>query len=107
MGADRGRGHSGSAELRYRSPASRGTWLIVLGALWVIALVASSRARLPARLRPSRPAGETLIDLDTEARAAGTPDVRDVPGSVADDRTGFAGWVDELLDDEEAAAIRR
>jgi hypothetical protein len=83
----------GSAELQYRSPASRGTWLIVLGALWIVALVAASRVRVPARLRPSRPAGETLIDLDSEARTTGT--------------TGAETWVDELLSDEEAATVRR
>jgi GT2 family glycosyltransferase len=83
----------GSAELQYRSPASRGTWLIVLGALWLLALVAASRVRVPARLRPSRPADETLIDLDTEAATAGT--------------NATATWVDELLSEEEAAAVRR
>ncbi len=96
---------AGTAELRYQSPASRTTWLFVLGGLWIAALVASSRVRVPARLRPARPAGETLIDLDTEAQSAAAPDRSHVSVVDADDRSEF-GWVEELLTDEEAQRHR-
>ena len=95
----------GTAELRYRSPASRTTWLLVLGGLWVAALVASSRVRIPARLRPVRPAGETLIDLDTEAQSTAPPDRSHVSVVGADDQSDF-DWVEELLTDEEAKVIK-
>jgi hypothetical protein len=96
---------AGPAELRYQSPASRTTWLLVLGGLWVAALVASSRVRIPARLRPVRPAGETLLDLDTEARSAAATDRTHVSVVDADDESGF-GWVEELLTEDEARAIK-
>ena len=96
---------AGTAELRYRSPASRTTWLFVLGGLWVAALVASSRVRIPARLRPVRPAGETLIDLDTEAQTTMPPERSHVSVVDADDQSDF-GWVEELLTDEEAQVIK-
>ena len=96
---------AGTAELRYRSPASRTTWLLVLGGLWVAALVASSRVRIPARLRPVRPAGETLIDLDTEAQSTMPPDRSHVSVVDADDQSDL-GWVEELLTDEEAQVIK-
>ncbi len=76
-------------DLRYDQPMSRTLWLIVLGVLWLLALVAASRLSIPTRLR-TRGAGEdALIDLDAEPGAA-------LP---AEDRTGFGGWVDDLLAD--------
>jgi GT2 family glycosyltransferase len=95
-------GSAGAAELRYQSPASRTTWLIVLAGLWAVALVAASRVRVPARWRRTRPSEETLIDLDTSA-----------PHAVVAERTGVSGlarvdagappadWVDEWLAEEE------
>ncbi len=94
-------GAGGPAELRYQSPASRTTWLITLAALWVVALVAASRVRVPARWRRARPTDETLIDLDTSS-----------PQPAAA-RTGISGlarvdvegpspdWVEEWLAEEE------
>jgi hypothetical protein len=94
-------GAGGPAELRYQSAASRTTWLITLAALWVVALVAASRVRVPARWRRARPTDETLIDLDTSS-----------PQPAAA-RTGISGlarvdvegpspdWVEEWLAEEE------
>ena len=96
---------AGTAELRYRSPASRTTWLIVLGALWVAALVASSRVRIPARFRPTRPAGETLLDLDTAAESPPTADRSHVSVVDAGDQADLE-WVEELLTEEETEIIR-
>jgi hypothetical protein len=76
----------GSAELGYRSPSSRTVWLIVQALLWLVALVAASRLTVPRRMRVRRTRDETIIDLDAEPQPA--------------DRTGFAGWVDELFADE-------
>jgi GT2 family glycosyltransferase len=79
----------GGGELRYSQPTSRTLWLVVLAVLWVLVLVAASRATIPARLRTRRAGEEALIDLDAEPGAAAMPD-----------RTGFGGWVDELFTDE-------
>jgi hypothetical protein len=82
---------AGPAELRYQQPASRTLGLLLQALLWVAVLLAASRIALPARLRPRRTRDETLLDFDAEP-GAGLPD---------HDRTGFAGWVDELFDEEE------
>ena len=72
-------------ELGYAQPSSRPLGLLVQALLWLVVLVAASRFAVPA-LRPAA-RDETLIDLDAE-RGTG-------------DRTGFGGWVDELLAEEE------
>ena len=82
---------AGPAGLRYQQPTSRPLGLLLQGLLWVAVLLAASRIALPARLRPRRTRDETLLDFDAEP-GAGLPD---------DDRTGFAGWVDELFAEEE------
>jgi GT2 family glycosyltransferase len=93
----------GPAELRYQSPASRTTWLIVLGLLWVAALVASSRVRIPARWRAVRPAGEPLIDIGDSR----LPPVEPGPAAPESDLAALArgapsaDWVDEWLADEQ------
>ena len=53
-------------------------------------LAAVDLAAREASLRGRRLRDETLIDLDSEPGAA-LPD---------DDRTGFGGWVDELVADD-------
>ena len=55
--------------------------------LWLLTILAASRLTIPARLRTRRVGDETLIDLSAEPSTA-LPD---------DDRTGFGGWVDELV----------
>jgi hypothetical protein len=92
----------GPAELRYQSPASRTTWLIVLGLLWIAALVASSRVRVPARWRAVQPAGEPLIDI----RGSQLPPVEPRSAAPESDLAALArgepsaDWVDEWLADE-------
>ena len=87
---------AGPGELRFAQPSSRSALLLVQGLLWLLTAVAASRLSVPTRLRPRRLRDETLIDLDAEPGAA-----------LPDDRTGFVGWVDELLADEPDAARRR
>jgi GT2 family glycosyltransferase len=82
---------AGGGELRYAQPTARTAWLVVLALLWLATILAASRVSAPARLRPRRMRDETLLDLDTEP-GAGLPD---------DDRTGFAGWVDDLFADSD------
>ncbi len=89
-GVRRRRGRTRRAALRSNRPRGRSVSLLQ-ALLWVAVLVAASRIAVPARLRPRRTRDETLIDLDAEP-GAGLPD---------HDRTGFAGWVDELFDEEE------
>jgi GT2 family glycosyltransferase len=81
----------GQGELRYVQPTSRTVWLVVVAVLWLLTILAATRVSVPTRLRPRRLRDETLLDLDTEP-GAGLPD---------DDRTGFAGWVEELLAEED------
>ena len=89
---------AGPAELRYASNRPRARSVSLLQALlWVAVLLAASRIALPARLRPRRTRDETLIDLDAEP-GAGLPD---------HDRTGFAGWVDELFDEEDEPSTQQ
>jgi GT2 family glycosyltransferase len=100
---------AGTAELRYQSPASRTTWLIVLALLWVAALVAASRVRLRTRLarwRPARPAGETLIDFDTSVDQPRVAQPTDVTG-LADLEASApsADWVDAWLAEEEPQTV--
>jgi len=73
---------------------TRTLWLVVLGLLWLATLIAASRLSIPTRLRTRRAGEGALIDLDAE------------PGAVLpDERTGFAGWVDDLFpDDDDSAA---
>ena len=64
--------------------------------LWVAALVAASRVRVPGAAGGA--AGrrdETLIDLDTVAEPAGWPD-RDRSTTRRPSHGGCGGWVDEL-----------
>jgi GT2 family glycosyltransferase len=82
-------GAAGPATLRYAQPGARTVWLVVLGLLWLVTLVAASRLSIPTRLRTRRVGEGALIDLDAEPGA-------DLP----DDRTGFAGWVDDLFPDD-------
>jgi hypothetical protein len=84
-------GTAGASTLRYDQPVTRTIWLIVLGLLWLLTLVAASRLSIPTRLRTRGTGERALIDLDAEPGA-------DLP----DERTGFAGWVDDLFDDEGA-----
>ncbi len=79
---------AGAGALRYQQPRSRTVWLLVEGALWLLVLLAASRAAVPARWRGRRLRDETLIDFDAEPAVA-------MPEPA--DRTGFAGWVDELF----------
>jgi GT2 family glycosyltransferase len=81
---------AGSGELRFEQPASRTLWLVAMAVLWLAALLAASRISIPTRLRTRRAGEEALIDLDAEPGA-----------SMPEDRTGFAGWVEELLGDED------
>ena len=82
---------AGTAELGYSSPSSRTMWLVGMGVLWVLALVAASRLAVPGRLRIVRARDETLLDLDAEPGA-------ELPAPDAG-RTGFDGWVDDESDD--------
>ena len=96
---------AGTAELRYRSPASRTTWLLVLGGLWVAALVASSRVRIPARLRPVRP-GRRDADRPRHRGPARRPLTARTSRSSTPTTESDLGWVEELLTDEEAQVIK-
>ena len=80
---------AGPAVLGYAQPSSRTLGLIAQALLWLAVLLAASRFALPSRLRPRRTRDETLLDLDAEG------------GTGLPDRTGFGGWVDELLAEEE------
>jgi hypothetical protein len=96
-------GSAGPAELQYQSPPSRTTWLITLAALWVVALVAASRVRVPARWRRTRPTGETLIDLDTSAQQAAVVERTGVSGLArVDVGAPPSDWVDDWLAEEES-----
>jgi hypothetical protein len=83
-------GSAGSATMRFAQPVTRTIWLLVVGVLWLVALVAASRLSIPSRLRTRRSGEGALIDLDAEPGAA-----------LPDERTGFAGWVDDLFDDDD------
>jgi len=71
--------------------------------LWVAALVASSRVRIPARWRAVRPAGEPLIDIGDSR----LPPVEPGPAAPESDLAALArggpsaDWVDEWLADEQ------
>ena len=82
----------GSAGLRFVQPLSRTLWLLLMAALWALVLLAASRLTVPARLRRPMADDEPLIVLDAE------------PGAALPERTGFAGWVDELFAEEEPAS---
>ena len=74
---------AGRGRLEYAQPVSRTMWLVLVGVLWLVALVAASRASIPSRLRTRRSGEDALIVL----AAASVP-----PPS---ERTGFGGWVDD------------
>ena len=76
-------GSAGSASLRFEQPLGRTIWIFAVAALWVLVLLAASRATVPARFRRQMAGDETLIDLDA-------------------DRGTSLSWVDELLAEEEA-----
>jgi GT2 family glycosyltransferase len=94
---------AGPAELRYRSPASRATWLVVLGLLWVAALVASSRVRVPARWHRARTEGEPLIDIGGSQLPPVEPRSAAPESDLATLAKGepSADWVDEWLAEEQ------
>ena len=52
----------------------------------------SSRFRIPARFRPTRPAGDTLLDLDTAAEPPPTADRRTSRSSMLVTRLTSSGW---------------
>ena len=81
------------ATLRFAQPVTRTMWLVVLGVLWLVTLVAASRLSIPARLRTRRAGEGALIDLDAEPGA-----------NLPDERTGFAGWVDDLFEGDDDPA---
>jgi hypothetical protein len=85
-------GTAGAGTLRFAQPVTRTIWLVVLGALWLVTLVAASRLSIPARLRTRRAGEGALIDLDAEPGA-----------NLPDERTGFAGWVDDLFEGDDDA----
>ena len=82
---------AGPAEFGYDQPMSRTLALLLQALLWVAVFVAASRVAVPPRLRPRRTRDEPLLDFDAEG----------VASMPAADRSGFAGWVDELFEDEE------
>jgi hypothetical protein len=87
-------GTAGAGTLRFAQPVTRTLWLVVLGLLWLATLIAASRLSIPTRLRTRRAGEGALIDLDAEPGA-----------TLPDERTGFAGWVDDLFpDDDDPAA---
>lgn len=77
------------ATLRYQTDSSRSMWLLVVGALWIVTMLATSRASLPLRRR--RRAGEdaTLIDLGADRDEAGLDEL------LAHETHG--GWIDDVL----------
>ena len=83
---------AGDAVLDYRTGGGRRAALLVVGLAWLATVLAASRLGVPAVLRRSRTRDETLLDLDREPGAVDLAELDRPPG----DRTGFAGWVDEL-----------
>jgi GT2 family glycosyltransferase len=57
---------AGQAELAYEEPSSRTVLIVVQTLLWLVVLVAASRARSPFVRRRSDVVDETLIDLDDD-----------------------------------------
>jgi hypothetical protein len=67
-------GADGVASARYDEPVSRTVWLVLQALLWLLVLVAASRARSPFDRRGREPVDdETLIDLGDGLDEAGRP----------------------------------
>jgi hypothetical protein len=116
-------GDGGAAELDYETPSSRHAALVGQALLWVAAILAASRLRMPSWISRRRGEGDrrTVIDLDESVELP--TDTGEVPVVVplepvaaaapasaartwrplfrADDEASRAAWVDEMFADED------
>jgi GT2 family glycosyltransferase len=117
---------AGQAEMRYESPSGRVAALFGQAALWVVAIVAASRLRLPTWTLRRRGGGDRRAVIDLAEDVDLPTDAGDVPVMVplepvaaaarqpaaaragkplfrADDEAARAAWVDEMFaaDDEQ------
>jgi len=85
-----GAGSAGTARLAYETSGSRVAWLVAVGAIWVLVLIAASRTPTPFSRRHEAADDLTLLDLDEGGSALALDDV------LALDDPG--GWIGEVLD---------
>ncbi len=79
------------AMLRYETDPSRSMWLLVVVALWLAAILAMSRARVPLRRRRVVSEDATLIDLGSGGDEVALDEL------LAHEAHG--GWIDDVLEE--------